>query len=74
MSAILDALNSIIEFFQTIWDFIVHFVQDLIYIIESLGTLVARIPQYFRWVPSQVYTLIITAISVAVIYKVVNRD
>lgn len=74
MQAIINGLNSIIEFFQTIWEFIVSFVQDIIYIIKSLAQLVLRIPSYFSWLPSQVLTLLLTAISVAVVYKVVNRD
>lgn len=74
MGAIIDGLNSILEFFQTIWDFIVSFIQDLIYVIKSLGQILVNIRGYFIWLPSAVTSLLFVGLGVVVVYKIINRD
>lgn len=73
MSAIVDILAGIGNFFATIGDFIVNVFSDLIYVISLLAKFTLEIPGYFSWLPSQVITSLVTLFGVVVIYMVLNR-
>lgn len=74
MQSIISGIQSILNFFETIWDFIVKFIEDIIYVIKTLGQILINIRGYFNWLPSVVYSLLFVGLSVVVIYKVINRD
>ena len=69
-----EALNTIVEFFSTVFDFVVDFVQDTLYVVKLTGEFVLKIPDYFSWLPAPVLALIVTAFSVVVIYKILGRE
>lgn len=74
LSAIYSAIDSIVSFFTFIWDLIVKFVEDIIYVVQSLASLVTRIPNYLSFLPSAFISVIMVGIGVAVVYKVIGRD
>lgn len=74
LSAISSAIDSIVSFFSFIWDLIVKFVEDIIYVVQSLASLVTRIPNYLSFLPSAFISVIMVGIGVAVVYKVIGRD
>lgn len=74
LSAISSAIDSIVSFFTFIWDLIVKFVEDIIYVVQSLSSLVTRIPSYLSFLPSTFISVIMVGIGVAVVYKVIGRD
>lgn len=74
LSAISSAIDSIVSFFTFIWDLIVKFVEDIIYVVQSLASLVTRIPSYLSFLPSAFISVIMVGIGVAVVYKVIGRD
>lgn len=74
LSAISSAIDSIVSFFTFIWDLIVKFVEDIIYVVQSLASLVTRIPNYLSFLPSAFISVIMVGIGVAVVYKVIGRD
>lgn len=55
-------------------DFIIGFVQDIVFVVKLTGSFVAKIPQLFAWLPSGVVAIIITIFGVVVIYKVLGRE
>ena len=69
-----NLLENIVNFFQTLWDFIINIFNEIVYIIQLLANVVTNIPNYFTWLPAPVLTLIILAISIVVIYKVMGRE
>lgn len=71
---IANILQNIGNFFSTVWDFIINFFKEIVYIIQLLASVVINIPSYFTWLPSSVLALVILAIALVVIYKVVGRE
>lgn len=69
-----NILTNIANFFSSVWDFITHVFEEIVYIIQLLGTTIASIPSYFTWLPGSVVALIILTISIVVIYKVMGRE
>lgn len=62
-----EALSSVI-------DFLISFVNDLVYIVDLTATFVLKIPIYLGWLPSQVLSIIIVCFGVVVIYKILGRE
>lgn len=69
-----ETLSNIANFFKTLWDFIITFFKEIVYIIQLLGGVLLNAPSYFVWLPAVVTTLIITGLTIIVIYKVIGRD
>lgn len=69
-----NLLNNIVNFFSTLWDFIIHIFEEIVYIVKLLATVVINIPSYFTWLPASVIALIVLAIGIVVIYKIAGRE
>ena len=69
-----NILQNIANFFVSIWEFITHVFEEIVYIIKLLGAAVASIPSYFTWLPGSVIALILVTIAIVVIYKVAGRE
>lgn len=74
MKDILEFLKGIGNAITSLIDFLISFVQDLVYIVQLTGEFVVNIPSYFSWLPSAAVTLIVTIFSVVVIYKIMGRE
>lgn len=62
------------NFFSTVIDFVISFVEDVVYVIKLTAETVAKIPDYFDWLPSSVVAIIVSAFAIVVIYKVLGRE
>lgn len=71
---IIEALQGIFDFFRMLFEFVIDFFNDVVYIIRLTAQFVARIPSYFSWLPSEVVALIVSIFAVVVIYKVLGRE
>lgn len=67
-------LESIFSFFKSIYDFVVGFFEDIVYIIRLTAHFVAKIPDYFSWLPAPALALIVAIFAIVVIYKVLGRE
>ena len=74
-------MKDIIEFFTGIGDaitsmidFLISFVQDIVYIVKLTGEFVLQIPSYFAWLPSEAVALLVTIFAIVVIYKIAGRE
>lgn len=74
LTTIKDFLVGIGDAIVSLWDFIIGFFEDLVYIIQLTGKFVLNIPSYFAWMPGEIVTLIIMIFSIVVIYKVLGRE
>ncbi len=74
MKDILEFLKGIGNAITSLIDFLISFVQDIVYIVQLTGEYVANIPSYFSWLPSAAVALIVTIFSVVVIYKIMGRE
>lgn len=55
-------------------DFVVGFVEDIVYVVKLCASFVAKIPSLFSWLPSGVLAMIVLTFSVVVIYKIMGRE
>ena len=74
-------MDAVVSFFEgignaiiSIFDFVISFFADLIYVIQLLGKVVLSIPGYFGWMPSSISSLLITLFAIVVIYKILGRE
>lgn len=74
MDAIVSFFTGLGNAIVSIFDFVVSFFSDLIYVIQLLGRVVLSIPGYFSWLPSGISTLLITLFAIVVIYKILGRE
>lgn len=74
MSALLDFFAGIGDAIISVIDFVISLFRDLISMIGLLGNVVTKIPSYFSWLPAPVLALLVTLISVVVLYKILGRE
>lgn len=74
LETIKNTLLSIGDFFVTIFDFVVGFVNDIINVIKYCASAVAKIPDYFAWLPAEILAIIVALFAIVVIYKVLGRE
>lgn len=74
MRTIIDILSGFGQAISTLFDIIFGFFEDIVYIIKITGIFLARIPDYFSWLPSEVVTLIVVIFGIVVIYKILGRE
>lgn len=56
------------------FSFVFSLIEDIIYLVQLTGRMLAQIPSFFSWLPAPVLGLIISAITIAVLYKVLGRE
>lgn len=74
MQAILDFLGSIGEAIVAAFDFLVSLIMDLVYLVQLTGKMLTQIPLYFAWLPPGLTALLVSAITIAVLFKILGRD
>lgn len=74
LDAISSAIENIVGFLDTIWQFVVDFTSDTFEMIKLLSDTVHKIPDYFSWLPPEVGVGLIALFSVVVIYKILGRE
>ncbi len=57
-----------------IFNFIVSFFGDVVYIVQLTGNFFLQLPSYFSWLPGELVAILLIAFAVVVIYKVVGRE
>ncbi len=62
------------ELFVSIYEFVLDFFSDVVYVIKLTANFVASIPSYFSWLPAPVLALVVSIFAVVVIYKVLGRE
>lgn len=71
----LQILNSILDVFNSIIDFVVSFFTDLVNIGKMLAEVSTEIPSYLgMFLPGPVISLVVVGISIAVIFKIAGRE
>lgn len=74
MSTIINFLKGIADGVMAIISFVLDLVQDLLYVGQLLTESVSQIPDLFSFFPPEILALIVSALSIVVIYKVIGRD
>lgn len=74
MDAVVSFFSGIGNAIVSVFDFVISFFSDLIYVIQLLGKVVLSIPSYFSWMPGSISALLVTLFAIVVIYKILGRE
>ena len=74
MDAIISFFNAIASGVTAAIDFLIGFIQDIVYVVKLTGEFVLNIPNYFAWLPVPVLATVVTIFGIVVIYKVLGRE
>lgn len=74
MKVVLDFFTGIGSLIVSLVNFVISTIMDLWYIVQMLTGLMSNMPAYFGWLPSAIVTLLLSIISIAIIYKIIGRD
>lgn len=74
MSAIIDFFNSLGDIISGAVEFLISTMKDIVFIVKSTGVVLASIPSYFSWLPTQLLTILLSIFGVVVIYKILGRE
>ena len=74
MDAIIKFINGIVSGVTAVLDFLIGFIEDIVYVVKLTGQFVLNIPDYFAWMPAPVLATVVTIFGVVVIYKVLGRE
>lgn len=73
-------MNAIVAFFEGIAsavsgaiDFLLGLVFDLVYVVQLLGRFLRIVPSFLTWLPPELLSIVLVAITIAVIYKIIGR-
>ena len=74
MSAIIDFFTSLGDVISGAVDFLISTMKAIVFIVKSTGAVLASIPSYFSWLPSELLTILLSIFAVVVIYKILGRE
>lgn len=74
MKAIISFLEGIASAVTGFFDFVFSLIADIVYLVQLTGRMLGQIPTYFAFLPAPVLAIIVTAVTIAVLYKVLGRE
>lgn len=74
MKGILDFFEAIKNGVVAAIEFLADFIEDVVYMVTLVGKFVAKIPEYFGWLPSSLLALVVMGFGVVVVYKILGRE
>lgn len=74
MGAIITFFEGIVDAIAGAIDFLIGFIEDIVYIVKITGEFVLEIPSYLGWLPAPVLAIVVVVFGVVVIYKVMGRE
>ena len=74
MEAIITFLQGIMTGVTTALNFLIGFIEDIVYVVKLTGEFVLNIPDYFAWLPAPVLATVVSIFAIVVIYKVLGRE
>lgn len=74
MGAIVEFFKGFIDIIESLVNFVIDTIMDLVYMISLLGSMIGNIPAYFGWIPSAIVSSIVVIFSIVIIYKIIGRE
>lgn len=74
MNVIVDFLTGIGQAITSGFSLVFGLLEDLVYLILLTGKVLLSIPTYFSWLPPQFVVLVVSILTIAVLYKVMGRE
>lgn len=74
MEGFLNFFKGLGDIIGSLVDFVFGVIEDLLYVIGLLGSLILKIPELIGWLPSACISLVITTFGIVLIYKILGRE
>lgn len=74
MEDLLNMIEGFIDLVVSLANFVFDLIQDLLYLIDLLATVVLNLPDIFGWMPPAIYSIIASIFGVLVMYKILGRE
>lgn len=74
MDAILGFFKGIGDAIISVFDFVISFFGDVVYIVQLTGKFLVQIPTYFSWLPAPLLGIVVAVFGIVVIYKIMGRE
>lgn len=74
LETIKNVFLGFIDLVTSLIDFVVGFIQDIVYVVQLTASFVVKIPQLLSWLPSSIVTLFVILFAIVVIYKILGRE
>lgn len=74
MSAILEFLKGIGSAIVAVFEFIIGLVQDIVYLVQLTGSMLAQLPKLLSWLPAPVTAILLSIFTIVVLYKILGRE
>lgn len=74
MKTLISFIEGIGSAITGFFSFVFSLIEDIVYLVKLTGRMLAQIPVFFSWLPGPVLAVIVTAVTVAVLYKVLGRE
>lgn len=74
MQAVIDFFGTIGSIISTVIDFVIGLFQDLLFLIQLLGNMLANIDTYLSFLPTAAVTSVVLIFSIAIIFKILGRE
>lgn len=74
MQVIIDFFKGFADLVDSLVDFVIGIVNDLVYVVQLLGQVLVKLPTFFSWLPTEIWATIAIAFSIVVIYKILGRE
>lgn len=73
MQGIIDFLGLIGQVLTSVCQVFVDLVMDIVFIVQLALRFLGELPSYFSWLPAPILAILISIVTVMVIYKVAGR-
>lgn len=74
LETIKDFFLGIAEVVTGLIDFVIGFIEDIIYVVTLCGAFVLKIPTLFSWLPAPAIAIIVIIFGIVVVYKITGRE
>lgn len=75
LETIKNGILTIVDFFVTVFDFVVGFIKDTVDFIAKLPAAITQVTdQISKFLPAEVIVLLISVLAVVIILRVLGRD
>lgn len=74
MRELISFIKGIASAIGAFFGFVFSLIEDIVYMVQMTAKMLAEIPNYFSWLPYPLLALMVTAITIAVLYKVLGRE
>lgn len=72
--ALVNGIQSIIDFFSMIIDFVITMFTDIGKMAVALGETITKLPTYLGFLPSSIIAVFLTIFGIVVVYKILGRE